>query len=84
VVNIESICVWSNAEIAGGNGFVFWQMPVGDNLAFIRGDDEDDEQTSVSCVSHNIGWDRSMRGVRFLAGRTALKTTDHSNELRWG
>lgn len=33
MVDIESICVWSDAEVAGGNGFVSWQMPVEDNLS---------------------------------------------------
>ena len=84
MVNIESICVWSDAEIAEGNGFVPWQKPVEDRLSFNRGDDEDDEQTTVSCVSHSFRWDRCMRGVRFLAGRTELEATDHPNELRRG
>ena len=84
MVNIESICVWSDAEVAGGNGFVSWQRPVEDNLSFRRGDDEDDEQTGVSWVSHGFSWNRSVHGVRFLAGRAGLEATDHPNELRWG
>jgi hypothetical protein len=28
VVDVESMGLWSDAEIAEGNGFVFWQMPL--------------------------------------------------------